>query len=60
VIGDANCSGTTNSIDAALVLQSIAGLIGAVDCPQLADVNGDGAINAIDAALILQIDAGLL
>lgn len=60
VIGDANCNGTTNSIDAAIVLQSIAGLIGAVGCPGLADVNGDGAINAIDAALILQIDAGLL
>jgi len=59
-IGDANCDGSTNSIDAALVLQKVAGLIGGVECPDLADVNDDGNIDAIDAALILQIDAGLL
>ena len=58
--GDANCDGRTNSIDAALVLQTVAGLIAGVGCPDLADVNGDGRIDAIDAALILQIDAGLL
>lgn len=58
--GDANCSGSTNSIDAALVLQSTAGLITGVSCPGLADVDGNGDIDAIDAALILQIDAGLL
>ncbi|MCI0856767.1 MAG: PQQ-dependent sugar dehydrogenase [Chloroflexi bacterium] len=58
--GDANCDESTNSIDAALVLQTVAGLIDGVGCPDLADVNGDGMIDAIDAALILQIDAGLL
>ena len=58
--GDANCNGSTDSIDAALVLQLTAGLIARVGCPELADVNGDSEINPIDAALILQIDAGLL
>ena len=60
MIGDANCDGNTNSIDAALVLQTVAGLIAEVGCPDLADVNDDSDIDAIDAALILQIDAGLL
>lgn len=58
--GDANCDGSTNSIDAALVLQTVAGLIGGVGCPDLADVNDDGNLDAIDAALILQRDAGLI
>lgn len=58
--GDANCDGTVNSIDAALVLHLEADLIDALPCPQNADVNGDGVVNAIDAALILQRVAGLL
>ena len=58
--GDADCSGTVNSIDAALVLQSVAGLFGSLPCQQNADVNGDGAVNSIDSALILQFTAGLL
>ncbi|MCH8064227.1 MAG: PQQ-dependent sugar dehydrogenase [Chloroflexi bacterium] len=58
--GDADCSGLVNSIDAAFVLQLVAGLIGTVPCPLAADTNGSGEIDAIDATLILQIDAGLL
>ncbi len=58
--GDADCSGAVNSIDAALVLQSVAGLFGSLPCQQDADVNGDGAVNSIDSALILQFTAGLL
>jgi glucose/arabinose dehydrogenase len=58
--GDADCSGDTDSIDAAIVLQLTAGLIASVGCPELADVDGDGDIDAIDAAIILQIVAGLL
>ncbi len=58
--GDADCNGLVNSIDAAFVLQLVAGLIGTVPCPIPADVNGSGEIDAIDATLILQIDAGLL
>jgi hypothetical protein len=58
--GDVNCDGDVNSIDGALVLQSDAGLIDSLPCPQNADVSGDGLVNAIDATLILQYDAGLI
>ena len=47
-------------LDAALVLQFNAGLLGSLNCQQNADVNGDGEVNSIDAALILQFSAGLL
>ncbi len=58
--GDVNCSGETNSIDAALVLQYNAALIGTLNCAVSADVNADGFIDSIDAALILQFEAGFL
>ena len=58
--GDVNDSGSVDSIDAALVLQLTAGLVGSLENEASADVNGDGTINAIDAALILQRTAGLL
>jgi hypothetical protein len=58
--GDADCSGSVNSIDSALVLQYVAGLIGFLRCPDDADANGDGRVNSIDSALILQYGAGLL
>ena len=49
-----------NAIDAAIILQYSAGLIGSFLCPQNADVNHSGGINAVDAQLILQLDAGLI
>jgi glucose/arabinose dehydrogenase len=58
--GDANCDGSINSIDAALVLQLTAGLIDALPCSGNADASGDGTVNAVDAALILQYSAGLI
>jgi len=58
--GDANCSGGIDSIDAALVLQLVAGLVGSLPCEENADANEDGAVNSIDATLILQHIAGLL
>ena len=58
--GDANCSGGIDSIDAALVLQLVAGLVGSLSCEENADANEDGTVNAIDATLILQHIAGLL
>jgi alpha-tubulin suppressor-like RCC1 family protein len=56
--GDANKDGTTNAIDAALVLQYTAGLVPSIN--PSSDVNGDGMTTAIDALLILQYVAGLL
>lgn len=58
--GDANCNGTTNAIDAAIILQFDAGILQSVPCPQNADVASFGSINAVDAAVILQFDAGLI
>ena len=60
VRGDANCDGSINSVDATLVLQEVAGMIGEVKGGALADVNLDGARNSVDSALILQLDAGLI
>ena len=58
--GDVNCSGQSNSIDAALVLQRTAGLVDSLACEDAGDVNGDDLLNAVDAALMLQKDAGLI
>ena len=59
-IGDANCDGTVNSIDAAIILQSSAELLAFLPCPLNADVNRDRTINSIDAAIVLQFTAGLI
>ncbi|MDZ4278960.1 MAG: dockerin type I domain-containing protein, partial [Dehalococcoidia bacterium] len=60
LIGDVNCDGLINAIDAALILQLGAGIIDELPCPQNADTNEDGMINAVDAALILQFVAGII
>lgn len=60
LVGDVNCDGQINSIDAALVLQFAAGLLDVLPCSGAADVNSDDRVNAIDSALILQMVAGLL
>jgi hypothetical protein len=58
--GDVNDNGSIDAVDAALILQFQAGLIG--DLPNIvgADVNIDGIVNAVDAAIILQAEGGLL
>jgi hypothetical protein len=58
-LGDSNCGGTTDPIDASLDLQLVAALIDTVPCEMNADFNGDGAITVIDATLTLQLSAGL-
>lgn len=58
--GDANCDHHVNSIDAALVLQYVAGLAGLPSCPTGADADGNTHVDSIDAALILQYTAGLI
>ena len=60
VRGDVNCDNLTNSLDALLILQRIAGLISNLDCEHNADTNFDGTISVVDAALILQFDAGII
>ena len=59
-MGDVNCDGRVNSIDAALILQFGAALMTSLSCQDAADVSEDGTINSIDAALILQYDAALI
>jgi hypothetical protein len=59
-VGDANCSGVVDSVDAALVLQFGADLLGSLACQALADANQNGVVNALDAVLILQFAAGLI
>jgi len=60
LLGDVNCNGIVNAIDAALVLQYTAELINTLPCFENADVNCNGVVNSIDAALILQRSAGLI
>jgi len=59
--GDANGDGAVNSIDAAIVLQYVAGKIVflAILPPMNLDVNADGMIDAVDASIILQYAAGM-
>lgn len=59
-VGDVNGDGTVNSLDAAAVLKSDAGLIKLTEeQKKAADVNGDGRVNSLDAAAILGQDAGI-
>lgn len=60
ISGDVNCSGAADSIDAVLVLQFVAQLLGELRCGEAGDVNGDGRVDAADATLVLQYTAGLL
>jgi hypothetical protein len=60
LLGDVSCNGSVDSIDAALILQFGAGLIGSLGCQDAADTNEDGTVNSIDAALVLQFSAGLI
>lgn len=59
-IGDANCDRYVDALDAALVLQRVAGRISSLPCAQEADANGDGQITAVESALILQFAAHLI
>ena len=61
ILGDVNGDGTVDSIDAFLLLQFHAGIIG-FDPPyrEKNDVNHDQSVDALDAVHILQFHAGIL
>ena len=58
--GDVDDDGLVTSIDALLMLQYNAGLLGELANLGAGDVNGDSRVDSRDAALILQLTAGLL
>lgn len=58
--GDSNCDAVINAVDAALVLQLVAGLVPSLPCEAAGDIDRNGFITAIDALIILQLDAGLI
>lgn len=60
LMGDANCSGTVDAVDALFILQFEANIAASLPCPWNADVHQDGSMDSIDAALILQLVAGLI
>jgi hypothetical protein len=55
-----NDDGSVNSVDALLILQFDAELLGSLLNAPSADVNENNVVNSVDAALILQYTAGLL
>ena len=61
ILGDVNGDGTVDSIDAFLLLQFSAGIIGfGSPYREKNDVNHDQSVNALDAVHILQFHAGIL
>ena len=58
LVGDANCSGAVDPVDATVILQWWAGLAAVLSCP--ADANGDSTLSILDATVILQYAAGLI
>ena len=62
VPGDVNGDGIVDIVDAALLLQVEAGIIGLDDLAKAknGDVNEDGFVNSIDVTLIKQFEAGII
>ena len=60
LVGDTNCDGAVDPVDATFILQLWAALISALPCPDAADADGDGQDSLVDATIILQFSAGLL
>ncbi|MBQ7646536.1 MAG: InlB B-repeat-containing protein, partial [Clostridia bacterium] len=61
ILGDVNCDGEIDSMDAVETFKYDAGLVD-LDADQLfaADVNGDGEADSSDAVMILKYDAGII
>ena len=60
LVGDTSCDRVVNPLDATLILQLVAGLIGALPCPGGGDADGNGVTNIVDATIILQFSAGMI
>lgn len=60
LIGDADCDGEIDVLDALTVLQFAAGLTLVLRCPELADSDGDGMFGPTDALVILQFVGDLI
>ena len=60
ILGDTDCNGTVNSLDALWVLWLVAALADELPCPEAGDVNEDGVVDATDALWILWIEANLI
>ena len=60
LVGDTNCDGAVDPVDATFILQLWAALIDALPCPDAADADGDGQDSLLDAIVILQFAAGFL
>ncbi len=58
-LGDADCGGSTDSVDGALVLQFEAQVIDSLECWRAADANRDEHVDSVDASVILQCGAAL-
>jgi len=60
-MGDVNCDGKVNNLDATVILKYDAGIIDlTLDEKDIADVNGDGKVNNLDATVVLKYDAGII
>lgn len=59
LLGDADCSGTVDSIDALLILRYSMGIETSLPSLDNADVTGDGVIDSIDALTVLRSALGI-
>ncbi len=59
-LGDIDCSGVVDSVDAALVLQFSALLVDPLGCDYKGDMTQNGRLDSRDALLVLQLEAGLI
>lgn len=58
ILGDANCDGNVNAVDASIAKRFSAGKLDYSDCVSLADVDCDVDIDTVDALSIMRFVAG--
>lgn len=58
-LGDVDCDGAVDSVDALFVLRAVAGIPPPAECIDAGDVNCDGDTDSVDALGILRYVAGL-